>query len=74
MQGKMRMVFGLANDQIGYIIPKSQWDAEPPYAYTPEGQYGEQNSLTPELGPLIHRECKALLDRLHAALNRKQAL
>ena len=74
MQGKMRMVFGLANDEIGYIIPKSQWDAEPPYAYTPQGQYGEQNSLTPELGPLIHRECVALLNRLHAALDRKQAL
>lgn len=74
MHGKMRMVFGLANDEIGYIIPKSQWDAEPPYAYTPEGQYGEQNSLTPELAPLIHRECKALLDRLHAALDQKQAL
>ena len=30
MPGKYRFVIGLANDEIGYIIPKSQWDVEAP--------------------------------------------
>jgi hypothetical protein len=28
-----RMIFGLANDEVGYIIPKSQWDTKAPYCY-----------------------------------------
>ena len=45
---------GLANDEIGYIIPKRQWDSAPPYAYgrsTP--QYGEINSCSPEVAPIV---------------------
>jgi len=68
MKGKMNMVIGLANDEIGYIVPKSQWDAEPPHAYKPNGQYGEENSGGPEVAPTIHREGMALLNRLHEAL------
>ena len=68
MQGKMRMIIGLANDEIGYIIPKSQWDAKPPHAFKPDGQYGEENSGGPEVAPTIHREAKALLERLHETL------
>jgi len=68
MQGKMRMLFGLANDEIGYIIPKSQWDSEPPHAYEPNGQYGEENSCGPEIAGIIHRESRGLLERLHEAL------
>jgi len=68
MQGKMRMVIGLANDEIGYMIPKSQWDEKPPHAYEPDGQYGEENSCGPDIGPVIHHEAMALLNRLHKAL------
>ncbi|MBI4557230.1 MAG: hypothetical protein HY706_06580 [Candidatus Hydrogenedentes bacterium] len=71
MKGKMNMIIGLANDEIGYIIPKSQWDVKPPYAYgrTDEPQYGEENSGGPDVAPTIHREALALLDRAHAAWN-----
>lgn len=70
MQGKVKMVFGLANDEIGYIIPKSQWDVEKPYAYgeTDEPQYGEENSGGPEVAPIIHKEAMGVLVRLHDAL------
>ena len=48
------MLFGLANDEIGYIIPKRQWDEKPPYAYGREkSQYGEINSCGPEVAPLL---------------------
>lgn len=55
--GKYKFVIGLANDEIGYIIPKSQWDVKAPYAYGREKpQYGEENSLGPETAPLLYRE------------------
>ncbi len=66
MHGKMNMVIGLANDEIGYIIPKSQWDVEPPYAYgrTNKPQYGEDNSFGPNVAVVLHRESLALLERM----------
>jgi hypothetical protein len=65
MPGTYRFVIGLANDEIGYIIPKSEWDDEPPYLYgSQEGLYGEITSTGPEAGPIIHRELRDLLSRL----------
>lgn len=57
LKGKHRMLIGLASDEIGYIIPKRQWDEKAPYAYgKPKSQYGEINSLGPETAPIL---CKA---------------
>lgn len=54
LTAKHRMIVGLANDQIGYIIPKRQWDEKPPYCYgRKRPQYGEINSLGPETAPLV---------------------
>lgn len=48
------LLVGLANDEVGYIIPKRQWDKSPPYAYGKEGgQYGEVNSCSPEVAPIV---------------------
>lgn len=67
MNGKVNMIVGLANDEIGYIIPKTQWDVKPPFAYgeTEEPQYGEENSGGPDVAPVIHKESLAILKRLH---------
>ena len=45
MKGDMNFVIGLANDEIGYMIPKSQWDAEAPFIYrkTPERHKEKHN-------------------------------
>ena len=49
-----KMIIGLANDEIGYIIPKRQWDEKAPFCYgLKQSQYGEINSLGPETGPLL---------------------
>ena len=57
MKGPHRMIVGLANDEVGYIIPKRQWDEKPPFCYgRQKAQYGEGNSLGPETAPLL---CKA---------------
>jgi len=68
MTGRMNLMIGLANDEIGYIVPKSQWDTKPPYTYgRNSAPYGEENSGGPEVGPTYHREACALLARMHEA-------
>jgi hypothetical protein len=54
MPGKKWLLVGLANDEVGYIIPKRQWDKVPPYAYGKEsGQYGEINSCGADVAPIL---------------------
>ena len=54
LQGPHRMIIGLANDELGYIIPKRQWDEKPPYTYGyKSAPYGEVNSLGPDTAPLL---------------------
>ncbi len=59
------MLFGLANDEVGYILPKRQWDLEPPYAYgRVQSQYGEINSCGPDAGPLIMEALRDTVKKL----------
>lgn len=54
LRGPYRMLIGLANDEIGYIIPKRQWDEQAPFCYgRKKTQYGEVNSLGPNTAPLL---------------------
>ena len=54
LRGPHRMLIGLAGDEIGYIIPKRQWDEKPPFCYgRKKAQYGEVNSLGPNTAPLL---------------------
>jgi len=54
MPTKRWMLFGLANDEIGYLIPERQWDSRKPYAYgRKKSQYGEINSCGPESARLV---------------------
>lgn len=65
MPGKYKFIIGLANDEIGYIIPKSQWDKKAPFAYGKDkAQYGEVNSVGPETAPILHRNIKEMLKEL----------
>jgi hypothetical protein len=48
------MLIGLGNDELGYFIPKRQWDEKPPYCYgLKKPPYGEINSVGPEAAPVI---------------------
>ena len=48
------MIIGLANDEVGYILPKRQWDEKPPFTYGRKtAPYGEVNSLGPDTGPTL---------------------
>lgn len=54
MKGKHRMIIGLGNDELGYLIPKRQWDEKPPYCYgLKKAQYGEINSVGPDAAAII---------------------
>jgi hypothetical protein len=62
MPGKVKFLFGLANDEIGYIIPKSEWDEQPPYLFHAKGApYGEVNSVGPETAFLLHSAMRELI-------------
>jgi hypothetical protein len=53
-KGKYKMMIGLGNDELGYIIPKRQWDEKPPFCYgLKKAQYGEGNSVGPDAAPVI---------------------
>jgi hypothetical protein len=63
LRGPHRMLIGLAGDEIGYIIPKRQWDDKPPFCYgRKKAQYGEVNSLGPNTAPLICQAFKELVE------------
>lgn len=65
ISGKFKFFGGLSNDMIGYIVPKSQWDVEPPFSYDFKNRpYGEINSLGPETAPKIHAELVKILKEL----------
>ncbi len=65
MPGKYKFVFGLANDEVGYILPKSQWDEKAPYTYGRDNSpYGEENSLGPETAGVIHKNLQEMLGEL----------
>lgn len=62
MPGPQRMIIGLANDEIGYILPKRQWDEKKPFTYDyKNAPYGEINSLGPETAPLLCTEFRKLV-------------
>jgi hypothetical protein len=66
MPGRVKFLFGLANDEVGYIIPKSEWDDRAPWLFgAPTRLYGEINSLGPETGPAIHQAFRDLIRAAH---------
>ncbi|MEN2283041.1 hypothetical protein AAGF08_12940 [Algoriphagus sp. SE2] len=63
--GRFKFFAGMSNDMVGYIIPKSQWDVDPPFTYLNKNRpYGEVNSLGPETAPVIHSSVLKILDEL----------
>jgi hypothetical protein len=65
MPGEKFLLIGLANDEIGYIVPLRQWDEKAPFAYGREkSQYGEENSIGKQAAPIL---MKALENRVREA-------
>lgn len=70
MPGKVKFVFGLANDELGYLIPKSEWDVKPPHLYGDrKGVYGEENSCGPNAAAVVYSALAALCREQRALRN-----
>ena len=62
LPGEKALIFGMANDEVGYIIPQRQWDDVAPFAYgRNEKQYGEVNSVGPEVAPILMEALQQLV-------------
>ena len=62
MSAEFKMLVGLADDEIGYIIPKAEWDEVAPWLNNAtEAWYGEVNSVGPEAAPRIASAFEQLL-------------
>lgn len=61
------LVVGLANDEIGYLIPKRQWDVRPPYCYGRRtSQYGEINSCSADAAAIVMQSLARCAERAAA--------
>ena len=62
MSAPYRMLFGLCDDEIGYIIPKAEWDEKAPWLNNASKRwYGEVNSVGPDAAPMITKTFADLL-------------
>jgi hypothetical protein len=52
MPGPCRVVAGLADDEIGYILPDDEWTAPADYL-NPGAQYEESMSVAPDAGSRV---------------------
>jgi hypothetical protein len=63
LHSRYQFVFGLANDELGYIIPKAEWDNQPPWLQNrKERWYGEVNSVGEEAAGAVTRALVRLME------------
>ncbi len=64
LASRYQFIFGLANDELGYIIPKAEYDDQPPWLLNrKERWYGEINSAGPDVAGVVTNALVGLIDR-----------
>ena len=54
LKSRYQLILGLGNDEIGYIIPKAEWDEQAPWLNnSPLAYYGEINSVGADTAPAV---------------------
>ena len=54
LHSRYQFVLGLADDELGYLIPKAEWDSQPPWLQNRDrAWYGEINSLGPNAAAAV---------------------
>lgn len=62
LKSRYQFVFGLGNDELGYLIPKAEWDDQPPWMLNrPQRWYGEINSAGPDVAGVVLRGLVGLI-------------
>jgi hypothetical protein len=65
LRSPYQFIIGLGNDEIGYIIPKAEWDEQAPWLNnSPQAYYGEINSAGPDTAAAV---TTALVDLVRPA-------
>jgi hypothetical protein len=63
LKSNYQFILGLGNDEIGYLIPKAEWDKNPPWLQNaPVSWYGEVNSVGPDAASQVLRALLVLID------------
>jgi hypothetical protein len=63
LKSHYQFVFGLANDEIGYLIPKAEWDNKAPWLLDrPHRWYGEVNSVGPDAAGVVTNALVKLIE------------
>lgn len=64
LKSTYQFILGLGNDEIGYLIPKAEWDEDPPWLQNaPVSWYGEVNSVGPDAAGQVLRALVSLVHR-----------
>jgi hypothetical protein len=64
LHSRYQFIFGLANDELGYIIPKAEWDNQPPWLLNRKDRwYGEVNSAGEEVAGAVTRALVGLMEQ-----------
>jgi hypothetical protein len=62
MHARIRLVAGACGDDLGDIIPASEWDEKPPFAYgLKAAQRGEESSPGPRTAGILLRALADLM-------------
>jgi hypothetical protein len=64
LKSRYQFILGLGNDELGYLIPRAEWDDQPPWLLnSPQRWYGEINSVGPWAAAVVLRELTGLIDQ-----------
>jgi hypothetical protein len=62
LKSQYQFIFGLANDELGYIIPKAEYDDQAPWLLNSKRRwYGEINSAGPDVAGAVTRALVGLM-------------
>jgi hypothetical protein len=68
LTSRYQFIIGLGNDELGYLIPKAEWDDQPPWLLNrPERWYGEINSAGPDVAGVVLQGLVRLTSQANSA-------
>jgi hypothetical protein len=64
LKSRYQFILGFGNDELGYLIPKAEWDDQSPWLLNaPRRWYGEMNSVEPDGAGVVLRSLTALVEQ-----------